>query len=216
MASAASASASGTAPVEINVAEMRRWIGRSAAHTRVWDDFSRGTRTSVKEPVIVDQELLATFHQVREALLVDEVDRECEQCPLSRVGQSGQCWTVRPSPHFEFVIVRVAPDLDSRQITIIMQGQQCIQRGAVVTMWDGIMRMPIYPRGWITYSSEEVGGAVFLDSVGGWTCHECTLDNPGVAAQCLVCETVRRLDDQAESSSHSGSCAPEASAMAND
>jgi len=203
-------------PVEINVAEMRRWIERSAAHTRVWGDFSRGTRTSDKDPVIVDQELLATFHQVREALLVDEVDRECEQCPLSRVGQNGQSWTVRESSHFEFVVVRVAPDLDSRQITIIMARQQCIQRAAVVTMPNGIVRMPIYPRGWITYSSEEVGGAVFLDSVGSWTCHECTLDNSGEASTCLVCEAVRGLNGHAESSSHFGSCAPAASAMAND
>jgi hypothetical protein len=231
MASSASASVSGTAPVspqgqepqpamhepvEINVAEMRRWIERSAAHTRVWDDFSRGTRTSDKDPVIVDQKLLVTFHQVREALLVDEVDRECELCPLSRVGLKGQSWSVRSSPHFEFVVVRVAPDLDSRQITIIMPRQQCIQRGAVVTMRNGIVRMPIYPRGWITYSAEEVGGVVFLDSVGGWTCHECTLDNPGEASTCFLCETVRRLNDEVESSSHSGSCAPAASAMAND
>ena len=191
------------------LAELRRWTARSEAHTRVWDGFCRGTKTGEEDPVIVNQELLAIFHQVREVLLVDEVDKECEQAQWSRVGQNGQSWRVRECPDFRFVVVRVAPDLDSRTIANIMPREECIQRGAVMTMPNGIVRMPIRPEGWITYNSEEVGGAVFLDSVGGWTCHECMLYNSEEASTCLVCGTVRRLDGQAESSSHFGPCAPE-------
>ena len=194
---------------DVALAELRGWIARSEAHKRVWGDFSRGSRKSQEHPVVVNQELSAIFRLVREALLVDEANKECEQSQWSEVGQKGQSWRVRESLHFGFVVVRVAPDLDSRTIANIMPREECIQRGAVMTMPNGIVRMPIRPEGWITYNSEEVGGAVFLDSVGGWTCHECTLYNSGEASTCLVCGTVRRLDGQAESSSHFGPCAPE-------
>ena len=52
------------------------WMGRSGAHARTWNRFTRQRRRSDDAPVIVDQELIESFAEVREILLQDELD-EC-------------------------------------------------------------------------------------------------------------------------------------------
>ena len=198
------------APALATLADLRSWIGRSEVHTRVWNSFSRCCRSSDDDPVMVDEDRLAIFKGVREELLSDAFDEEIQQLPCE-VGQLAQRWRVRESFELPHVLVRAIPDLDSQVIGIIMPGQDCIQRGALVLLegqWTGVSRMPIYPRGWITFNSEAAGpgGIAFVEEIhehsalapaqgnhshttpaDRWICTRCTLENEAWHSQCNAC-----------------------------
>ena len=179
--------------------DLDAWMGRSDAHVRTWNRFTRRRRRSDDPPVIVDQELIESFAAVREFLLQAEFD----ECMLVHPGQEGQRWRIRHSCEFTEVIVRRTPDLDSAMIGSIMPGGHCIQRGALMALdgkWTGVVRMPIHPEGWITYSSEAAaGGTMFVDLVDDpsedsqerWSCSVCTFENEGRDSKCDICGVPR-------------------------
>ena len=178
------------------------WMGRSEVHVRTWKRFTRERRCSVDDPVIVDQDLIESFTVAREFLLQAEFDLEIKHT-FVHVGHEGQRWRIRHSCEFTEVIVRRTPDLDSAIIGRIMPGWHCIQRGALVPLdgpWTGVVRMPIHPEGWITYSSEAAaGGTMFVDVVDDpsedskerWSCSVCTFENEGRDSKCDTCGVPR-------------------------
>ena len=202
------------APAPAAMAALWSWIGRSKVHKSVWTLFSRDCRSFDDDPVMVDENNLAVFEVVREDFLSDAFDEEIQQLPCG-VGQLEQRWRVRKSREFPHVLVRATPDLDSRVIRIIEPGQDCIQRGALVLLegqWTGILRMPIYPRGWITFNSEAAGpgGSAFVEEIhehsalapaqgnqshttpaDRWTCTWCTLENEAIFSRCNACSEPR-------------------------
>ena len=190
--------------------DLDAWMGRSDAHVRTWNRFTRRRRRSDDPPVIVDQELIESFAAVREFLLRDELD----ECMLA--GQAAQRGRVRHSCEFTQVTVRRTPDMDSAMIGSIMPGGHCIQRGALMALdgkWTGVVRMPIHPEGWITYRKEAAArGTMFVDRVDDpsegtmvvdlvddpsedskerWSCSVCTFENEGRDSKCDICGVPR-------------------------
>jgi len=77
-------------------------------------------------------------------------------------GGPGQSWRVLYSDRFYGAIVREGVEVSSKELHVIPPAEVCIQRGPVVELPDGIVRMPIEPDGWVTVHARHVDGPTFM------------------------------------------------------
>lgn len=95
-----------------------------------------------------------------------EPKKEVPLTPEEQISRANLMWRVRTDAlEFKDAIVRAKVEMSSAETRRLLPGDTCVQRGAMVRVDPGVVRMPIEPDGWVTVHARIIGGPTFLELV---------------------------------------------------
>jgi len=81
-------------------------------------------------------------------------------------GKQGLRWKACELDDYPFVIIRETKDVASEEKGRLVPNQICVQAGEMIILESGVVRMPIYPEGWVSVHARLLNGPTFLEMCG--------------------------------------------------